>query len=74
LEQGRFRVLRDQKGQRFVVNGRGNLGLFDQVSEKAGQRGVTFSKPVREMLVSTGGKASLETFEEAVQTLAGAPR
>ena len=71
LEQGRFRVLHDAKGNRYVLNGRGNLGLFTQLNEKASSRGITFSKPVREMLSQQPGKASLEPFEEAVQTLAG---
>ena len=30
LEQGRFRILRDSKGGQYVVNGRGNLGLFNE--------------------------------------------
>jgi hypothetical protein len=74
LEQGRFRVLPDGKGNRYVVNGRGNLGLFNQVPAKAAARGVAFSKPVQEMLANPKGKASLESFEEAVRTLAGTPK
>jgi len=74
LEQGRFRVMRDEKGGRFVVNGRGNFGLFNQVSEKAAERGVTLSKPTLQMLAGATGKASLEAFEQAVQSLAGASK
>ncbi len=74
LEQGRFRVMRDQKGARYVVNGRGNLGLFNQVSEKAALRGIALSKPVRQMLAGTGGKAALESFETVVQMLAAVPQ
>jgi hypothetical protein len=44
LEQGRFNlVAKDKAGQKFAVNGRGNLGLFDQVQEKARARGVRLS-------------------------------
>ena len=74
LEQGRFRVIRDQKGARYVVNGRGNIGLFSQVSEKAASRGIALSRPVRQMLADAGGKASLDSFEAAVQALASVPR
>jgi len=74
LEQGRFRVIRDQTGARYVVNGRGNLGLFNLVSEKATSRGITLSKPVRQLLTGASEKASLDSFEAAVQTLAAVPR
>lgn len=71
LEQGRFRVIRDEKGKRFVVNGRGNLGLFNRVTETASSHGISLSEPVRQMLATSTGKASLETFEEAVRALTG---
>lgn len=74
LEQGRFRVLRDAKGNRYVMNGRGNVGLFHQVPSKAGARGIVFSKQAREMLSNPRGQAPLETFEETVRALAGPPR
>lgn len=74
LEQGRFRVVLDEKGNRYVVNGRGNLGLFGEVPAKAASRGIAFSKPVQDMLANPKGKASLESFEEAVRTLAGTPK
>jgi hypothetical protein len=74
LEQGRFRVLQDEKGNRYVVNGRGNLELFSEVPAKAAARGIAFSKPVQDMLANSKGKASLESFEEAVRTLAGTPK
>jgi hypothetical protein len=73
LEQGRFRVLRDAKGNSYVLNGRGNVGLFDQVAAKATTRGVGLSSRVREMLSKPAGPASLDAFEEAIQSLAGAP-
>jgi len=74
LEQGRFRVVPDGKGNRYVINGRGNMGLFSQVPAKATARGIAFSPQVRAMLANSNGKASLESFEEAVRTLAGTPR
>ena len=74
MERGRFRVLRDTTGKRYVVNGRGNLGLFNAVPAKATSRGIAFSKPVLEMMANSGGKASLDAFEEAIQSLAGKPK
>lgn len=73
LEQGRFRVLTDDKGNRYVMNGRGNLGLFTAVPAKATARGIAFSKPVQAMFANLTGKASLDSFEEAVRVLAGTP-
>jgi hypothetical protein len=74
LEQGHFRVLRDAKGNSHVVNGRGNLGLFNQVAGKASSRGLTLSTSVQQMLSKPTGPASLDAFEEAIQSLAGAPK
>ena len=71
LEQGRFRILRDAKGNRYVLNGRGNLGLFSQAASKASSRGLTFSKPVREMMAKPAGQVPLDAFEEAVRALVG---
>lgn len=73
-EQGRFRVLQDAAGKRFVVNGRGNKGLFGGVSMKAASRGIALSRPALEMLSAPGAKPLLETFEDLVQSLAGAPK
>lgn len=72
LEQGLFRILQDAKGNRYALNGRGNLGLFSQVANKATSRGLTFSKPMREMLAKPAGQAPLELFEEAIKALLGA--
>jgi len=74
LEQGRFRVIRDAKGNRYVLNGRGNSDLFNQVSAKASSRGLTFSRQVREMLLKPTGQAPLNALEDAIQTLVGAPK
>jgi hypothetical protein len=74
LEQGRFHVLSDAKGNRYVMNGRGNRGLFSPVSAKATARGITLSRSVQQMLANTGEKAALDSFEEAVHVLAGAPK
>ncbi|OLB92281.1 MAG: hypothetical protein AUI02_08375 [Acidobacteria bacterium 13_2_20CM_2_57_12] len=72
LEQGRFRILRDAKGNRYALNGRGNVGLFSQVASKASARGLTLSKSVTEMMKQPSGQVPLDAFEEAVHALIGA--
>jgi hypothetical protein len=69
MEQGRFRVLRDDRGNRFAVNGRGNIGLFADVATKSAARGVTFSPQARAMLSKSAGQVSLGTLEETIQVL-----
>lgn len=72
MEQGRFRVLHDGRGNRFAVNGRGNAGLFAEVVTKSAARGVTFSPQTRAMLSRNGGQVSLGTLEETIQALVAA--
>jgi hypothetical protein len=72
LEQGRFRVLRNESGGQIVLNGRNNLGLFNQTVPKASARGIVFSRKAQQMLSKPKGPAPLETFEETVRALAGA--
>jgi hypothetical protein len=71
LEQGRFRVLHDGKGNRYVLNGRNNIGLFSQVAAKAANRGITLSSRAIAMLSKSSGRAPLDIFEETIQKLAG---
>lgn len=72
LEQGRFRILRDAKGNRYVINGRGNLGLFDHVADKASSHGLIFSKTIREMIARPSAHVPLNDFEDVIQALLGA--
>jgi hypothetical protein len=71
LEQGRFRVRHDPKGHKFAVNGRANLGLFNQVPSKAASRGVTFSRQAQAMMAKPPGQVPLDSLEDAIITLAG---
>jgi len=68
-EQGRFRVLHDNQGNRFALNGKGNVGLFEDVQATSSSRGVTFSPQARAMLATTSGRVSLATLEKTVQAL-----
>ena len=69
LEQGRFRVLRDNQGNRFALNGKGNVGLFADVATTSSSRGVTLSPQGKAMLATTSGRVSLATLEQTVQAL-----
>ena len=71
LDQGRFRVMHDQKGNRFAANGRANLGLFNQVPSKAASRGVTFSRQAQAMMAKPQRQVPLDSLEDAIVTLAG---
>jgi hypothetical protein len=71
MEQGHFRVLRDSHGNRCAVNGRGNVGLFNDVLTKSTTRGARFSPQARAMLANSGGQVSLGTLEETIQALVG---
>ena len=73
LDQGRFRIIRDPKGNRYAVNGRDNFGLFTQVVQTAGNLGV-ISKQARDMLAKPGGQAPLDAFEETIRALARSSR
>jgi hypothetical protein len=70
MEQGHFRVTRDVKGNRYAENGRGNLGLFTDVQDKAVERGAVLSPRVRTMMAKNGGKVPVATLEETIQVLA----
>ena len=72
MEQGRFRVFRDRRGNRFAVNGRRNIGLFADVAVISAARGVKLTPQARSMLSKNGGQVSLAVLEETVQALAAA--
>jgi hypothetical protein len=71
LEQGRFRITHDGKGQAFTANGQANLALFDQVLSRGTSRGALFSAQSKAMISAPPrGKVPLEPFEDAVSALA----
>ena len=74
LDQGRFRVLRNAKGQEFAVNGRDNLGLFQGVPSGAAENGVRLSRDAQTMMTKTRGQAPLAAFEDSIVRLAGAAK
>ncbi len=71
LEQGTFRISRDRKGHTTAVNGRGNVGLFKSVAERARTQGVQLS--ARTAAMATGhqaGPVALADLEDAIRTFA----
>ncbi|HKR32138.1 MAG TPA: hypothetical protein VJT08_16775 [Terriglobales bacterium] len=74
LEQGRFRIMRDEKGNLSAVNGRGNLGLFNRVAIKAQQRGIALSREAAAVVSQTQGPVSLSGLESLIQTLVSAQK
>ncbi|PYV96744.1 MAG: hypothetical protein DMG89_16520 [Acidobacteria bacterium] len=72
LEQGRFRVSRDQKGQTVAVNGRGNFGLFKGVEKRAQVRGMKLSvRTVGIVHQQKAGPLPLVDLENAIRSFAG---
>ena len=73
MEQGQFKVMHDNKGNSFAVNGRGNIGLFSGVLADSISRGVSFSAQARTMLSRSSGRVQLSTLEETIQALVARP-
>ena len=68
LEQGRFQILRDKKGQAVAVNGRGNFGLFDSVERRAQAQGMQLSPRVTSLVRRTNsGPMPLSDLEDAIR-------
>ena len=74
LDQGRFRVVRNAKGQAFAVNGRENLGLFQGVPSGASEHGVRLSRDAQTMMAKARGLAPLAALEDSIVRLAGAAK
>jgi hypothetical protein len=71
LEQGRFRISRDNQGQAIAVNGRGNLRLFDSTEQRARAQGVRLSPRAMTMVRKTKpGPVPLADLEDAIRSFA----
>jgi hypothetical protein len=72
MEQGRFRVTTVADGKLEVLNGRGNVGLFEGVSEKPVYQSAKLSAQTRSMVQShVQGPVLLDQLREVVRALAG---
>jgi hypothetical protein len=75
MEQGRFQISRDAKGNITAVNGRGNVGLFANVSAQAKQARVSLSSRAATLITQhRSGPVALSDLEEVITQFAGAPR
>ena len=71
LEQGRFRIVGDRDHPPTAVNGRGNVGLFDHVEERARKQGLRLSQHTAALVKEHGaGPVLLADLEDAIRTLA----
>lgn len=71
LEQGRFRVVRDSKGQGVAVNGRGNVGLFQSTEQRAQAQGLKLSSRQTQLVRRTKpGPVPLADLEDVIRTFA----
>lgn len=69
LDQGRFRVTRDNKGQSLAVNGRGNLRLFEAADQRAQASGIKLSARVSALAKQNSpGPVPLTDLEDAIRT------
>jgi hypothetical protein len=70
LEQGRFKIARDPKGQLTAVNGRGNVGLFNMGEQRARAGGHPLSSKTIAM-AQKAGPLPLADLEDAIRSFVG---
>ena len=73
MEQGRFQISRDQKGNLIALNGLGNVGLFANLSAHAKQASVSLSPRTAALAIQhRGGPVLLQDLEQVISQFAGA--
>ena len=73
MEQGRFRISRDAKGNWMAANGLGNIGLFRGVAAQASLAGAKFSAATAATIAHPQpGPVSLSQLEEIIRQFSGA--
>ena len=72
LEQGRFLISTDRQGHVTAVNGRGNVGLFSSVAQRAQAGGLRFSPRMLTVIEQhRSGPVPLSDLREAIRTFVG---
>lgn len=72
LEQGRFLISTDRKGHVTAVNGRGNVGLFDSVVQRAQARSLHLSPRILTVARQhRAGPVPLSDLQEAIRSFVG---
>jgi hypothetical protein len=72
LEQGRFQITHDSKGQEYAVNGGGNVHLFDAAEQHARARSMKLSPRVTTLVQKRpSGPIPLADLKDAIRSFAG---
>ena len=72
LEQGRFVITRDRAGNAQALNGRGNVGLFEDAQAQAQRRGLKLSARAAALVRRTqAGPVPLADLEDTVRAFSG---
>lgn len=73
LEQGRFRILRDQEGRERAVNGHGNAGLFRDLEQQLTRKRIGLSPQLSALVKqSLPGPLALESLRGLIRELGAA--
>ena len=71
LGQGRFRIVRDEKGNEYLMNETGNRGLFRNVRSALQTRGVAITDEQRDWIEGQrGGPVAFQALRELVRQIA----
>jgi hypothetical protein len=72
LEQGRFNILHDHKGQTLATNGRGNVGLFQSTRQRSQAQGTHLSARTIALIRNpSSGPIPLPDLKEAIRNFVG---
>jgi len=72
LEQGRFRIIADAKGNLTAINGNGNHALFEKIADTAKHNGVRLSTRAEEIATAQpAGPIALQDLKEMIRSFAG---
>jgi hypothetical protein len=71
LEQGRFRISRNSKGQSVATNGNNNVGLLNSIEVQARSRNVRLSPRTIELAKQPGGPLPLTDLADAIRAFVG---
>jgi hypothetical protein len=71
LQQGRFEITRDAKGQLLAMNAEHNVGLFTSLASKAQQRRATLPPAGQKLAGQNSGPVPLADLKQVVRAFAG---
>lgn len=74
LQQGRFEITRDAKGQLQAINAEHNAGLFGNLASQARQRRTALPLVSQKLASQSSGPVQLADLEQIVRAFAGAAK